>query len=88
MKLSEINKKYMYVGNCIDSDDIYGDATIFAQAEEKANVILKDEFIKKVIVPHDIGNKIQSHEIIYLYDSSHDIYMLYDTDDDIHYFFN
>lgn len=85
------NKKHL-VGTCKDFDEEgncnisqlpYRDTTQFAQAEENATEITKDQFINNVNVPDNL-KKINA---IYLHDEDNDVYMLYDDQKDVHYFF-
>jgi len=87
------NQKKHLVGTCVNSfeeeghcDNInlpYRDTTQFAQAEENATEITKDQFINNVNVP----DNLKDINAIYLYDEDNDVYMLYDDQKDIHYFF-
>ncbi len=90
--LENRNKKQL-VGTCVNSFDEdanciipqlpYGDTTEFAQAEENATKITKEEFLQNVNVPKEIINI----DAFYLHDENNDVYMLYDDKLDIHYFF-
>jgi hypothetical protein len=93
-KLFLENQKKQLVGTCVNSFDEdgkctikqlpYRDTTQFAQAEENATEITKDQFINNVNVPDNLKNI----NAIYLHDKDHDLYMLYNDQKDIHYFFN
>jgi hypothetical protein len=93
-KLFLENQKKQLVGTCVNSFDEDGNCTInqlpyrdttqFAQAEENATEITKDQFINNVNVPDNLKNI----NAIYLHDKDHDLYMLYNDQKDIHYFFN
>ena len=85
------NKKHL-VGTCKDFDEDgncnisqlpYRDTTNFAQAEENATEITKDQFINNVNVP----NNLKDINAIYLHDEDNDVFMLYDDQKDIHYLF-
>jgi hypothetical protein len=88
------NQKKQLVGTCVNSFDEDGNCTIpqlpyrdttqFAQAEENATEITKDQFINNVNLPDNLKNI----NAIYLHDKDHDLYMLYNDQKDIHYFFN
>ena len=89
--LENTNKKHL-VGSCKDFDEDgnctipqlpYRDTTNFAQAEENATEITKDQFINNVNVP----NNLKDINAIYLHDEDNDVFMLYDDEKDIHYFF-
>lgn len=85
--------KKQLVGNCVNSFDQDGNCTInqlpytdtthFAQSEENATEINKDEFINNVNLP----NNLKNINAIYLHDKENDLYMLYDDQKDVHYFF-
>ena len=90
--LESQNKKHL-VGTCKDFDEDgncnisqlpYRDTTNFAQAEENATEITKDQFINNVNVPETLKNI----NAIYLHDKDNNVYMLYDDQKDVHYFFN
>jgi hypothetical protein len=86
------NKKHL-VGTCVNSfdedgkcDNInlpYRDTTQFAQAEENATEITKDQFINNVNLP----DSLKYIKAIYLHDKDNDVFMLYDDQKDVHYFF-
>jgi len=86
------NKKQL-VGNCVNSFDEDGNCTIpqipykdttqFAQSEENATQINKDQFMQNVNLP----NNLKDIDAIYLHDKNHDLFMLYDDEKDVHYFF-
>jgi hypothetical protein len=89
--LENTNKKHL-VGTCKDFDEDgncnisqlpYRDTTNFAQAEENATEITKDQFINNVNVP----NNLKDINAIYLHDEDNDVFMLYDDQKDIHYLF-
>ena len=87
------NKKYEFVGTCVNSFDEDGDCIVnqlpystasdFAGDEEEAEEISEKDF-KKIIITDKMVPK--SHKISY-YKSEQDVVMAYDEDDDIHYFF-
>ena len=90
--LESQSKKHL-VGSCKDFDEDgnctipqlpYTDTTQFAQYEENATEITKDQFINNVNLPDNLKNI----NAIYLHDKDHDLYMLYNDQKDIHYFFN
>ena len=93
-KLFLENQKKHLVGTCVNSFDEdghcnsinlpYRDTTHFAQAEENATEITKDQFINNVNVPETLKNI----NAIYLHDKDNNVYMLYDDQKDVHYFFN
>jgi hypothetical protein len=70
-------------GNCTIPQLPYTDTTHFAQAEENATKITKDQFINNVNVP----DNIKDINAIYLHDEDNDVFMLYDDEKDIHYLF-
>ena len=70
-------------GNCTIPQLPYTDTTHFAQAEENATEITKDQFINNVNVP----DNLKDINAIYLHDEDNDVFMLYDDEKDIHYFF-
>lgn len=70
-------------GNCNISQLPYRDTTNFAQAEENATEITKDEFMNNVNIP----NNLKDINAIYLHDEDNDVFMLYDDEKDIHYLF-
>jgi hypothetical protein len=89
--LENTNKKHL-VGTCKDFDEDgnctipqlpYRDTTHFAQAEENATEITKDQFINNVNVP----DNLKDIDAIYLHDEDNDVFMLYDDQKDIHYLF-
>ena len=89
--LENTNKKHL-VGTCKDFDEDgnctipqlpYTDTTHFAQAEENATEITKDQFINNVNVP----DNLKDIDAIYLHDEDNDVFMLYDDEKDIHYLF-
>lgn len=89
--LENTNKKHL-VGTCKDFDEEgncnisqlpYRDTTQFAQAEENATEITKDQFLQNVNVP----NNLKKINAIYLHDKDNDVFMLYDDEKDIHYLF-
>jgi hypothetical protein len=90
--LESQNKKHL-VGTCVNSFDEDGNCTIpqlpytdtthFAQAEENATQITKDQFINNVNLP----DNLKDINAIYLHDEDNDVYMLYDDQKDVHYFF-
>ena len=90
--LESQNKKQL-VGTCVNSfdedghcDNInlpYRDTTQFAQSEENATEITKDQFINNVNLP----DSLKYIKAIYLHDKDNDVYMLYDDQKDVHYFF-
>ena len=100
-KWQEIKQKEMikeeYLGNCVNSFDRdgectvvdlpYTDATEFAQAEDRAIEVSEMEFNHNFNIPIGIKQKLDAHEVKYLYDERNDVYMVYDLDDDVHYFF-
>jgi len=70
-------------GNCTIPQLPYTDTTHFAQAEENATKITKDQFINNVNVP----DNLKDINAIYLHDEDNDVFMLYDDEKDIHYLF-
>ena len=70
-------------GNCTINQLPYKDTTHFAQAEENATQINKDQFMQNVNVPDNLKNI----NAIYLHDKDNDVYMLYNDQKDVHYFF-
>ena len=70
-------------GNCTIPQLPYRDTTHFAQAEENATKITKDQFINNVNVP----DNLKDIDAIYLHDEDNDVFMLYDDEKDIHYLF-
>jgi hypothetical protein len=70
-------------GNCTMPQLPYTDTTHFAQAEENATEITKDQFINNVNVP----DNLKDINAIYLHDEDNDVFMLYDDEKDIHYLF-
>lgn len=89
--LENTNKKHL-VGTCKDFDEEgncnisqlpYRDTTHFAQAEENATEITKDQFLQNVNVPETL----KDINAIYLHDEDNDVFMLYDDEKDIHYLF-
>jgi hypothetical protein len=70
-------------GNCTIPQLPYTDTTHFAQAEENATEITKDQFINNVNVP----DNLKDINAIYLHDEDNDVFMLYDDEKDIHYLF-
>lgn len=76
-------KDFNEEGNCNISQLPYRDTTNFAQAEENATEITKDEFMNNVNIP----NNLKDINAIYLHDEDNDVFMLYDDQKDIHYFF-
>jgi len=90
--LESQNKKHL-VGTCVNSFEEDGNCTIpqlpytdtthFAQAEENATQITKDQFINNVNLP----DNLKDINAIYLHDEDNDVYMLYDDQKDVHYFF-
>jgi hypothetical protein len=89
----ESKSKKHFVGTCVNSFDEdgncnisqlpYRDTTHFAQAEENATQINKDQFINNVNVP----DNLKGINAIYLHDEDNDVFMLYDDEKDIHYLF-
>jgi len=90
--LENKNKKHL-VGTCVNAFDLDGNCTIpqlpykdtteFAQAEENATKITKEDFINAVNIPQNLKHI----DAIYLHDLNNDVYMLYDDNNDIHYLF-
>jgi hypothetical protein len=90
--LENKNKKQL-VGNCVNSFDEDGNCTIpqipykyttqFAQSEENATQMNKDQFINNVNLP----DSLKYIKAIYLNDKDNDVFMLYDDQKDVHYFF-
>lgn len=90
--LENKNKKHL-VGTCVNAFDLNGNCTIpelpykdtteFAQAEENAKQITKEDFINAVNIPQNLKHI----DAIYLHDQNNNVYMLYDDNNDIHYLF-
>lgn len=97
LELALINESmYEYVGNCVDSFDddgqtdlpMFRDTTEFAQAEENAKEITKEQFEENVIISKEMMDKFNTNPLVkYLYSEDSDFYMIYDGNADIHYFF-
>lgn len=87
-----LNNDYHFVGTCINSFDedgncsldIFSDTTDFAQQEENAQEITKQQFLSKV---KNI-EMLPRNEMKYLYIKDRDVLMAYDIEEDIHYFFS
>lgn len=84
------NQQYYFIGTCVNSFDKdgecsfrnYRDTTDFAQGEEDADEISKEEFDKHCKTSTiKLGKKLK-----YLYDKENDVYMIYDENKDVHYF--
>lgn len=89
-------EKKTYVGNCVNSFDSdgqctnslpYRDATDFAQGEENAKKISKDEFEDVVSIPDHLQKLHKSKHVAYLHDEENNIHMMYDSKKDVHHFF-
>ncbi len=90
------NKNY-FVGHCQNSFDEdgdcvaphlpYRDTTDFAQGEENAAKIHKDEFEKRVSIPDHLQKLHNSKHVEHMHDKDNGVHMMYDKKKDIHHFF-
>lgn len=93
-----LESTYQFSGTCVNSFDEdgsctafdnYNDVTDFAQAEENAEEISKQQF-DKLVGQQELNNvpKIKNKKnLVYLHDKENDVVMAYDQTADVHYFF-